>query len=286
MQRLMPGMPEQKKAPQFDPKLPPIQADKGAIPIAHVETPTGDTAKQNRPNTRVLRIFSGIIAIGAAIVSLYNTYEWFAALRPAVIAALMALSMVGASVLLPDFSIVLFKNKNKTIGSLIFLVGVIATVFCMVTTMAAIYNGHTWSASKIEEVSASEEAIQDAKSERDRIISDIEMDKSSISDTQAKIAQLDARETISGGAQILQRRLEKFQDKLANDSRRLSETQVRLDASRGEQAKNSGAGRDFYTFISSVIGGKPSSVEFFASIIPAVFLELVAPIMVAVAFFI
>lgn len=237
---------------------------------------------------RLLRGLGIAIAVFASWATGFNSYEWFSSLRPAYIAVPMAITMVGASVLLPDFGILLFQQKKRAIGGGVFLAGVLATLFCMVTTVAALYNTHTW---RVEDASLSnrqgiiaQQTLADRVMDRDRILGDIRVQSDLMRATQDKIDRLDPQDTLLSLSQALQNRFLAYQRTKQEYERALAVVDREIAALRG--VGGSVVSRvDFFGFLAQIFKGDAATVEFLTAAVPAVFLEVVAPVMVAVVMF-
>lgn len=268
------------EAPLFDPKLDPVEA-----PVFE-EHDTGMAKVSTSHRFRFLKAVGLAISVGASFVSWVNSFEWFAALRPGYVAVPMAITMIGASVLLPDFGIILARQGKRLIGALIFFSGVLATVFCMVTTVAALYNTHSWKTDTFtsREASIAGATLTDRLAERERLGALLAQDDGLIASTQGKIDTLTAGDTMAASSQVLQRRLNGYLAQREAHGKALEAVNADIDRLR------SSAGAvpqrpDFFVFSAEIFGMTPQGVEFFVSAVPAVFLEIVAPVMVAVILF-
>lgn len=261
---------------QFDPKLPePVK-----------ETFEEEKSPDVYRKPRFLMPVGIVVSIFSAYVSMYNSFEWFASLRPVHVALPMAITMVASSILLPDFGILLFRAKKRFMGGAILLAGIMAIGFCMVTTVAAFYTTHAESM-RASDAAAKEERdaelqLRLSDSERVRLLEEIKRLDAQIDSTQAKIDGIPAAETLSAASQALQRRLLGYQSARAAYEAQLGEgvRTARLPATPSARKP------DFFSFVAGNFNLTPGQAELFISTVPAIFLELVAPVMVAVVLFI
>lgn len=272
------GLPREGK-PVFDSKL-----DEG--PIEEFEQPNADVATKR--NFRYIRIFGLAIALFAAFVSWVNSFEWFAALRPLYVAVPMAFTMIGSSVLLPDFGIILIRQKRRVIGGFIILSGVLATVFCMVTTVAALYNSRSWNLD-VQQISSSEASrsaatLKERTADRTRLIASIATQEALIASTQGKIDAVALEDTAKTDSQILIKRLNGYLAAKTSYERELQAVNADIIAARGN-AKQTDQRKDIYVFLGEKMKMDPTLAEFYTVMLPAVFLEVVAPVMVAIVMF-
>jgi hypothetical protein len=227
------------------------------------------------------------IGASAAVVSGVNSYDWFAGRRTAPIAVLMSIAMVGSAILLPDFAIALWKVGRRILGLLFLLSGVVAIAFCMVTTVSALYEGRSmknqkeYENARIQESDAGhKKALEDALAGYRAELSGA---NSLVSATQAKVDEIPSGETLSEPSQALVGRLNRYLADRRKIQGKIDDVQDKLLA---EDKVAAGVSRaDFYTFISRLLGSAPEAVEFWTGALPAVFLDMVGPVMVAVVLF-
>lgn len=219
------------------------------------------------------------------MVSGVNSYEWFAALRSPVIALLMSISIVSAGILLPDFAFALARTRRKATGAVLLLAGIVAIAFCMVTTTAALYNTRTLrtEAQYATEKAVAEHArvVSDARSEKARIEKELLAVAGMVDSTQGKIDQIPVESTLDPSSQALVGRLNRY---LALKKG----YEIRLDALNAvisDKTLAIGGRADFYSFLAGVFNGDSANIEFLTQAVPAVFIEIIAPIMMGVALF-
>lgn len=295
--KLARGLPDDRTA-IFSEKLEPVEPQAFFVETEETETQGDTQVAENiqRPVVPVsthgtyttIRVIGLVIAVSAAFVSGINSFQWFLTLRPVWVAVPMALTMVGASVLFPDFGIILVKRGRKAMGAMIILSGVIATGFCMYTTIAALYGQRSASMEAALAYSAPAAVAADTLSERtadrNRLVDDIAAQDRLIASTQGKIDQIGATDTMGKDSQVLQARINTYMAAKKVYEKALAG----VDAQIAELRKVAPSGKprdDIYTFLARVTGLEVATVEFLTAVIPASFLEIVAPVMVAVVMF-
>jgi hypothetical protein len=285
------GLPRKRKYREghlFDEKLDPVTPEQFIEEMEVLAEAESPMEKPKSTNLTILRYMGVGISVFAAWSTGWNSFEWFQNLRPVFVALPMAITMVGASVMLPDFGIILVMQGKRFIGSLIFLSGVLATLFCMVTTVAALYNSHTWRISDVDSTSGTAiragQTLSDRSADRERLRKDIDRYAALIEATQAKVADIPAEQTLGAVAQTLQQRLLDYQSTKHGYERDLDAVNREIATAR-EQAQVTLPRNDFYGFLANIFKGDPATIEFLTATIPAVFLEIVAPVMVAVVMF-
>jgi hypothetical protein len=227
------------------------------------------------------------IAVCAAIVSGTNSFEYFRTLRPNFIALLMAITMVGSGSLLPDLGVYLYQQQHRLVATFVSLCGILAISFCMVTTLAALYNTRT---SRTEVSYANQKILtdndkkaNDARLETIRINGELERTNGLILSTQSKIDTIPTEDTLSDISQVLQGRLNRY----LKDKKGYEDRLVVLQSILNKPVDSTIISRsDFYSFIAAIFHMDSSDkVEFFTGAIPSIFLEIVTPIMLGVALF-
>lgn len=277
----------------------PANDDAGRVPVStepmdgrqsNYDAPDSLWPRDNRSPKAIqagLRLMCFILAVCAAIVSGTNSFEYFRTLRPNFIALLMAVTLVGSGALLPDLGIYLYQQRHRFVSLFVSLCGALAISFCMITTLAALYNTRT---SRTEVSYANQKAnddtnqkANDARIEALRINGELERTNALILSTQSKIDTIPAEATLSDISQTLQGRLNRY----LKDKKSYEDRLVVLQSILSKPIDRSVVSRsDFYTFVAGIFHqNNPDKVEFLTGAIPAVFLEIVTPIMLGVALF-
>lgn len=281
------GLPQKKVT--FDKKLGEVEKDSFSGQYSEEEAHAlADAARSEYAHDQTLtptplKAFAVLISTFAAFVTGINSFEWFILLRPAYVAVPMAMTIVGAAIFLPDFGVIFWKNGRRLLGGGVFFVGTIAIALSMATTVAAQYN--TYAGRTVDEEAARRDGLSQrqelarALQDKARIEGEISRLNRAIDSTQRKIDDVPLGETGSRESQILQNRLildqksrRAYEDQLAGLASRVTDLQYGSESVRTA---------DFYGFIASVLNADESSVKFWMSVVPAMFLELIAPVMVA-----
>lgn len=259
------------------------------IPI--IEEPAPLPAKAAFKTFVGIKILGAVVAGTSAVVSGYNCYEWFASIRPAPIAVLMSFAITASSIVLPDFAVMLFQRKRMFIilGVVIALIGVVATGFCMTTTVAALYNGrtktveaHDDASSKVSGVGAQITLLESQKSHDEEALSGFD---SGIRSSQRALDTLGAEGATSPQGQLLQARINQARTAKKSYEADLARTIAALSALHIDAGAVVARRDDFFVFLAKVLKSDSDATELYISAAPAVFLDVVAPVMAGVALF-
>lgn len=269
----------------FDPKLPPIQqppaAAGGAFPQkAETENPPLKTPFKY-PRRLVFSLAAGISS-AAALVSAWNAFEWLATVRPPFVALPMALIAVGAGILFPDFAIILWRSRKRAMAAFVMAAGLVGIGICMFSTVAALYNGRQSRLDSSSEARMAASALPAALEEGGRLRAEVVRLDGLIDSTQGKIDGISAEDTLRGYSQTLQTRLLGYRDERKGYEEKVAANEARVADLR--KATESGQ-RDIYAFLAGRTGAATEDIELLTVAIPAVFLDLVAPVMVALMLF-
>lgn len=253
----------------------------------------------------VIQIVMGAIGIGAAVISTYYTTVWLLEFLPWGFALLLSSIMVGFSITAFE-TIILFmtgqvtkseKSKNSIVTSFIIL-WILVTSFSIMSTIAGQYNKHIENLreEKVAEIDVTNtewNLLQERKSEV----------RSQIKTYKGQIVTFDK---IASGIDSLESRKEnqntwreiQYRIKMANrEIKRLSKD---LDEIRKEEKEVIKKSKDkgvifteekikkipnFYGWLSDVLSMDEKLVQFLLSLFPAIFVDVISPVGIAIALF-
>ena len=204
------------------------------------------------------------VAILSAIISVYFTSSAMSQSAPIAIAVIMAVAISAYIDLTPQIaSFLLVKNKHKIVAILLYCSIAIPIVYSMGTTVQTMYNiqGNAIEKNRTKTINTSKkkEAIENAKKERSVLI---ELREKYIKEVQD--AQLGTYKE-----RIARDRVKEIDEKIGSFDKIINEQE--------EYVRN-----DFYTFVSNVLGIDGEKIELLFLVIPAVFVDLIAPILLSV----
>jgi len=233
----------------------------------------------------VLKKVALSIGVLSCIQSMYFSFQWFSDKLPPIFAFIMALIIVASSTLLPEFAIMLFK-RFWLAGVCIALIGLLAMSFSMMSTIAGLYNARS-SAIKIESVVNLENnknlrLLESAKSESLRLSKEIDRLNREIDANLAKSASpFSSKAQINTADYYVQKGKKDRADYEAKLSIIVKEVS-RLDSIAIVTKVDR---KDFYSFVAGLFGWDADALEFVFASFPAVFLDVIAPVMIGVALF-
>lgn len=249
-----------------------------------------------------IRYVMGIIGLGASAMSCYYTTIWLEEFLPSFLAFFLSFLMIMFSVL--SFQAVLIIHKSYERVRLLLIpifsvLWIVVTLFSMGSTIAGQYNARyqqtvqtitsnqTLSADKIQlqlsqdAIKTVEEEITARQRDRDSMLSTLEKISNMSIDDQQKNAKLyndtwTRMNAINGRLNQLNDDLkaarQSYQDLVQKDASVLTTTEV-------QDVKN------FYTWIGGVLHINQDQIQFWSSIFPAIFIDIIAPLGIAVALF-
>lgn len=250
----------------------------------------------------VLRIIMLIIGVVAVILSTYYTGIWLEEFLPMILAWSLSFTMVAFSV--GVFEVILvFKenNQNWFIVPFVFL-WVIVLCFSMMSTVAGQYNA------RMKNVNS--EIVSDSSNILDRKGYEIMLDEEQeikIRIEEKKKELIPFENIMSNFKTIEDRENNKFlywdaYEKIKKINKDIEDLRSELENKRNEiknyysERKDEGKETEaieetvqkevsFYDWVGSIFKVDPKYVEFWLSIIPALFIDIIAPLSVAVSMF-
>ena len=237
-------------------------------------------------SVRTLKAVSFVIALVAIVMSVYYTFDWFILSLGIFGSLAMSLIIVSYTSLAPQFVIVLIKKKSIAAISaalIVALMDVPAVVFSMGTTVGGLYNKRSRT---IAESSAGKAKLEALVASRGRVTDRIERLKTDIESAKKEEESYTTKyleATVGGRTEgLLGSRIEAARKRVASKEEELESAIAELESLReGPTTQRD----DFYTWIAGRFGASVDSVELVLLSFPAVFIDVIAPTMLAVALF-
>lgn len=219
-----------------------------------------ETPKDRRESpslVRAFRIVSLCVAALSSLVSAWFNFGYRATVLPVPIAALLSAIVVLSATLGPEMVILCWRRRRWFLAIVVGTVGAVASLYSMTTTVAGQYNARAAQA-----IAAMEEERND--DDRRRIIAEIDMVNGSIRTYQKRID----RATDAGKTDASATTLKK------QDEARKAELERLLNvSSMGRKDR-----QDFYAWLDGLVGAPKGFSELCASTLPAILLDLAAPV--------
>lgn len=239
-------------------------------------------------STRLIKVGCSLLAALAALMSWYYSFEWSKNILPPFWKVVLPLIIVGCSILLPQVSLALLARKGakqKLASIAVFCIGLLASGFSMLSTIAGIYSANSANIAKASSVIISATDYADARAELDLIDEEIRRLNKEIDSTQAKVDAIAVEDTLKGDSQALMRRLNNAKKSKQDYEAKRSEAQGRIKEARASGNTTETVRVGFNAFLAGRLGVSPDAVEFGMSAAPAILIDVVAPILSAVALF-
>lgn len=251
-----------------DPVIAAMRA-KGHAP-AKVEAPPP-------PESHALIIVLCYVIFSATCsLSIYYSFTWFLSLAPWPIAILLALAVVGVAAVAPEVARAV-RNVYKITRLLVYAIMVVAITFSMATTIGGIYEGQSGKLSSSgTDGSAIARELDAALSAQDARIME---GRRAVADYQGKIEASQVGTAAHRDLIGLKGKEQAAIDAAIAKAAELRERKMTLI--EGGAATQTRA--TFFDFTASVLGGSASSWEFLLAAAPAVFIDIVTPLMLYIA---
>lgn len=281
--------PETTETPTQEVKEAPVSENLGTVPI------------------KILQFFMTVIGLGAVCISVYYTAIWMFEFLPFALGFLLSAIMVGFSVSAFETIIVFLSghaNASKT--ARVFIVTgfsflwIVVVAFSIVSTVAGQYNQYIKNIkteakdnSKIISSQIRWNSIQDRKKEIKTRIKENRTMLTSLINLGSNISEdLETRSEYRKTWGDTQYRIRLINKELKGLNKELAvlynEERKELKARSGHINTLSGQIKelpDFYSWIAKLFGITKDHAQFWMSLFPAVFVDLIAPVALAVALF-
>ena len=252
-----------------------------------------------------IRVIMGVIGIGAAAISIYYTAIWLFEFLPFFFAILLSTIMVGFSISAFEVIVLIFSGnilKSKytkwSVSVMFSILWIIVSTFSIISTVAGQYNKYV---SGLQEQTrngvstgiASWGIIQERKRELQMRLSEYREQVSSLNKIISGLSNLEQRQENSGIWRETQYRLSKANKEMNKISDELEKVRIeekkQLEESRQHGVSltiNEGNGLpDFYGWFAKVVNVHKDRAQFLMSLFPAIFVDIISPIGIAIALF-
>lgn len=288
--------------PQFD--LSKAEVENTAAPdvVPAPEEPKEPVLKKKidfeAMKATILRSIAVFTSASCAITSVYFSNKWFLDSQPVVVAGIMSATVVLTLTVAPELSIALARKRRWMTATVIVMISVVATVFSMSSTIGGIYNARSESMARsvqqkddsdYQSQADAQEAIL-LKSRIARLEKSMETDQDSASSYQDRIDKaLDSGLTqTSKEVQVLVANRNNAISRVKAGESEISKAEGRLSellVGAAKVASESKAERsDFSSWLGARLGLSGDQMEFILAVFPAIFIDIIAPTMLVVAF--
>lgn len=250
-----------------------------------------------------IQIAMGIIGGGAAIISMYYTAVWLFEFLPVFFALILSGIMVGFSILAFEVVILFLSGRFKhwtrwVIAGSFIILWLLVSAFSITSTVAGQYNEHmknTVSQTQQQQSNTPGRVewagIQDRKEELQLRMKEKREQLASLQQLYSSMGSLEARTKNGKTWQDTSWKMtqaEKSLDVLSKEQEQLRQSEKELVVKYPGIIGNDGQVKnipDFYGWAAGVLKKERDIVQFLLSLIPAVFVDIIAPFSIAIAIF-
>jgi len=232
----------------------------------------------------VIRISMILFAMIAGYMSIYYTYLWMREFLPTFPAILLSTAMVGFSVIAFETCIILRSNKKRFLMIIFILVWIVVLIFSMTSTIAGLYNARSLTLSEnVDKIidreyqSFQNEIYLSKKKELELRLEEYRLEYEMLKQDREEADIESKREQLWYRMVEVNRKIEKIRE----DIFELQKKELKNKKSIILEYI------DFYDWLGAKIfkGIGSDKIQFLMSIFPAVFIDIIAPIALAVGLF-
>lgn len=278
-------------------KLNPISVD---IPKQSIEIPI--QSKENRSDILliVIRITMAIIGMGASWLSMHYTRVWLLEFLPDSLATMLSTIMILFSVASFETLLIFWANR-KILPIVIFsFVWIIVLIFSMMSTIAGQYNIRITKREEITmertEVIHTRLTLELYDSEEEELAESLTEKRIELRASQVLYAQFDTLEKRKEDWRFYWNTKKAMDDatlRIENLQAQLKEVREKKRQLLEQSQQSAGVVEEtdelvyasFYVWLGEVLKARPMMVQFWLSIFPALFIDIIAPLSVGVSLF-
>lgn len=239
----------------------------------------------------ILRVVAIIVSTFSTGMSVYFSFAWFSDRMHSIGAMIMAIIIVSCITLAPQFIIILLKKKRimpSVAAVLIALIAIPSGLFSMGTTIGGIYNQRSKTISeRAVSTLAADTALAQIKVHQDKVArAEAVIENATAAERDYLQRYSDLKDFQLGGRTetLLLDRLDLERSKIIEAEYEIATNLAKIEELNA-QKKPIAVRDDFYTWIAARTGWTVDNTELILAAFPAVFIDVVAPTMLAVALF-
>jgi hypothetical protein len=253
---------------------------------------------------RIIQAVMTIIGTGASIISIYYTNIWLIEFLPFIPALLLSIIMVGFSVFAFEIIILFFTGHitgNKWVQGIVItsftLLWLVATSFSIFSTIAGQVNKEFQKREKSEMTAESNskeqwQLLQEQKIELKERLNDYRHQIQTYNQILSGMNSVKNREGNQNAWNDINYKLYTAQGAITSILGKIEEVRTNerkiIDDSKGKSFVSKVKTKtriDFYVWLAKIFGVDPDKIQFFMALMPAVFVDLIAPFGLATALF-
>jgi hypothetical protein len=246
----------------------------------------------------IIRIIMAIVGTGATFMSIYYTNKWLADFLPAALSLLLSTIMILFSISAFETIVIFVRRRAYYIIAVFSILWLIVLTFSMVSTIAGQYNSRIdsvilWTEENSDTIH--QKLILDSyNSSEAEILLRIDDKRKELNSLQIILSEFDTLEerkedwrfywSTKNQMDDVNSHLEKLREELNAERRRKVEL-LESQTEAGLVNETTIEVKSFYAWLSEIVRGNPQMIEFWLSVFPAVFIDLISPLALAVAMF-
>ena len=277
---------------------PPVETPATVLDVQEPGRQESTPSRRDWP-VLVIRWLMVVIGLGAAVMSTYYTTFWLMEFLPVALAIILGSIMVFFSVIAFETVLIFSQNKQWPAAVAFVFIWLIVAVFSIVSTIAGQYNQHQRALVRTSvenvEVTTTRFQLQAIREHRAELQAQVESKREQITSLNKILASVS---DIEKRAQF-GRSWTDTQTQIAAADRTVASLQKQIDATRADEAKlfiaapaavvanpmTVTATPDFYSWLSGVLNISRDLSQFWLSLFPAIFIDVIAPAALAVSMF-
>lgn len=246
----------------------------------------------------IIQATMGIIGVGASVISIYYTTFWLLEFLPFAFALLLSSIMTGFSVSAFE-TVILFLSGQVTkskwakivVAVSFMLLFIVVSCFSMMSTVAGQYNKHV---ARLQEKQMTDvgsgktswSLLQEQKSDLKQQIEEQRQQISLFNKILAGMNTVESKKQNERAWAETQWRLQKAVDSVSTMSLTMDKIREQ-EKKHSDKSKNVGMKdiKNFYGWISGITDIAEDKVQFWMSLFPAVFVDIISPVGIALALF-
>lgn len=247
------------------------------------------TEKKRPAKLMVLRVVAFFVSLCSTFMSVYYTALHFSGYLHIALAILMSIAIVACVVLLPEYAIQFYNDRRWLFLTVALLSWIPSVMFSMSTTVGGIYNERSIRLEGAKEIVSDAKAYKSRKEVLERRIKSLSSDLLAArrdAEMYSERASSLIGDKIVGremDSLVLQRdRARKVVTAKEEDIRKAEDELSSLEATKTSSVV---VRKDFYSWIADRFSVESDTVEFMSAVFPAIFIDVISPVMLSVALF-
>jgi len=290
-----------KKSEQETPQVPPVQGSRllDSPPVEDKKKEVVGDIVTLGWMLIVLRVVMTVIVVGAVSLSIYYTAIWLMDFLPPLLAIVLSSVMVLFSCMAFEIVILLGRSRQRILASVFLILWAVVLVFSMVSTVAGQYNqrihNEVVATAKGSQMTYKRALYESYQAEEENLQKQIDDKMEQRTSYQKLLSQFDTLEKqqedrkifndLTWRIAVVDREVQKLNEQLSVIREKVRSS-LEGETKEGLTQDTVVVHQSFYVWIGTVLGASPIHVEFWLSVFPAVFIDIIAPFALAFVLFV